>query len=64
MIRHTKPELLHCVPYVLKLVAESEDGVRCLADVKMVLFAGSSCPDDLGDRLVKNGVYLVANYGA
>ena len=64
MIRHVKPDLLHCVPYVLKLVAESEEGVQCLSQVKTVLYGGSSCPDALGDRLVKNGVYLVANYGA
>jgi acyl-coenzyme A synthetase/AMP-(fatty) acid ligase len=64
MIEHVKPDLLHCVPYVLKLLSESEEGVKCLAKVRLVLFAGSACPDDLGDRLVKSGVNLVANYGA
>lgn len=64
MIDHVKPDLLHCVPYVLKLLAETEEGVRCLANLKTVLFGGSACPDDLGDRLVRNGVQLVANYGA
>jgi hypothetical protein len=64
MIDYVKPDLLHCVPYVLKLLAESPEGVRSLAKVALVLFGGSACPDDLGDRLVKNGVNLVANYGA
>lgn len=64
MIRHVKPDLFHCVPYVLKLVAESEEGIHCLAQVKTVLYGGSSCPDALGDRLVENGVQLVGNYGA
>lgn len=63
MLRRVKPELFHVVPYVVKLLAETDEGVRALADVKMVLFGGSSCPDDLGDRLVKAGVYLVGNYG-
>ncbi|RYP46398.1 hypothetical protein DL768_007365 [Monosporascus sp. mg162] len=63
MIEHVKPELLHCVPYVLKLLAESDQGIRALASVSLVLFAGSSCPDDLGDLLVNRGVNLVANYG-
>ncbi|KAF6799434.1 nrps-like enzyme [Colletotrichum sojae] len=63
MLRRVKPELFHVVPYVLKLLAETDEGVRALADVRMVLFGGSSCPDDLGDRLVKAGVYLVGNYG-
>lgn len=64
MIEHVKPDLLHCVPYVLKLLAESEEGIACLASVKLVIFGGSACPDDLGDRLVRHGVNLVANYGA
>jgi hypothetical protein len=28
------------------------------------MFCGSSCPDELGDRLVKEGIYLVGHYGA
>ncbi|KAI1346329.1 hypothetical protein F5Y01DRAFT_308366 [Xylaria sp. FL0043] len=64
MLEHVKPELFHCVPYVVKLLAESDAGIRALAKVRVVLFAGSSCPDDLGDLLVSRGVNLVANYGA
>ncbi|KAI0555422.1 hypothetical protein F4679DRAFT_523715 [Xylaria curta] len=64
MLEYVKPELFHCVPYVVKLLAESDAGIRALANVNMVLFAGSSCPDDLGDLLVSRGVNLVANYGA
>ncbi|KAF2676380.1 acetyl-CoA synthetase-like protein [Lentithecium fluviatile CBS 122367] len=64
MLDHVKPDLFHCVPYVLKLLAESEEGIQALAKVNFVLFAGSACPDDLGDTLVKRGVNLNANYGA
>ncbi|KAI0968454.1 hypothetical protein F4678DRAFT_443048 [Xylaria arbuscula] len=64
MLDYVKPELFHCVPYVVKLLAESDAGIRALAKMDMVLFAGSSCPDDLGDLLVSRGVNLVANYGA
>ncbi|KAJ4323817.1 hypothetical protein N0V84_004163 [Fusarium piperis] len=64
MIDTVQPEILHSVPYVIKLLAETEEGIRVLAGVKLVLYAGSGCPDDLGDRLVDNGVYLVGNYGA
>lgn len=64
MVDTVKPELFHVVPYMVKLIAESELGVRCLTRVKMVLFGGSACPDDLGDRLVAQGVNLVANYGS
>jgi acyl-CoA synthetase (AMP-forming)/AMP-acid ligase II len=59
-----KPESFHGVPYALKLLAETERGVQVLKDCRLVLFGGSSCPDDLGDRLVEAGVYLVGHYGA
>ena len=59
-----KPDLVCAVPYVLKLLAEKAEGIRTLARAKLVLYAGSSCPDDLGNRLVDEGVNLVANYGA
>jgi acyl-CoA synthetase (AMP-forming)/AMP-acid ligase II len=58
------PESFHGVPYALKLLAETERGVQVLKGCKLVLFGGSSCPDDLGDRLVEAGVYLVGHYGA
>lgn len=63
-IQHVKPDLLFCVPYILKLLGESEEGIKCLADIDLVMYGGSACPDDLGDMLVNNGVNIVANYGA
>lgn len=59
-----KPESFHGVPYALKLLAEEQRGIELLRDCKLVLFGGSSCPDDLGDKLVEAGVYLVSHYGA
>ncbi|KAF2846669.1 acetyl-CoA synthetase-like protein [Plenodomus tracheiphilus IPT5] len=64
MLERAKPDLFHCVPYVLKLLAESNEGIAALAKVNFVIFAGSACPDDLGDKLVRQGVNLNANYGA
>ncbi|KAF1952583.1 acetyl-CoA synthetase-like protein [Byssothecium circinans] len=61
---YIKPEVLFCVPYVLKLFAESEEGIKCLAAINLVMYGGSACPDDLGHKLVDGGVNLVANYGA
>ncbi|TDZ41551.1 Adenylate-forming reductase Nps10 [Colletotrichum trifolii] len=60
----TEPGSLHCVPYALKLLAETDGGIDALKRLKLVLYGGSSCPDDLGDRLVQEGVYLVGHYGA
>ncbi|KAL4873584.1 hypothetical protein BDV12DRAFT_208521 [Aspergillus spectabilis] len=59
-----QPESFHGVPYVLKLISEVDGGVEALAKCQQVLFGGSSCPDDLGDYLVDNGVRLISHYGA
>lgn len=59
-----RPQQISAVPYVIQLLAEKNEGVEALARAKLVLFAGSSCPDELGDRLVSKGVNLVANYGS
>jgi len=59
-----KPDQISAVPYVIKLLAEKPEGVQELVKPKLVLYGGSSCPDDLGDRLVAQGVNLVSNYGA
>ncbi|KAK9453364.1 NRPS-like enzyme [Dipodascopsis uninucleata] len=56
-------EVLYGVPYALKLLSETADGIALLRKLKLVMFGGSSCPDILGDFLVKNGVYIVAHYG-
>jgi acyl-CoA synthetase (AMP-forming)/AMP-acid ligase II len=59
-----KPEGFHGVPYALKLLGENSRGIELLKRCQVVMFGGSSCPDDLGDRLVKEGINLVAHYGA
>ena len=62
-LQYLKPEIFNCVPYLLKLLCESDDGIKELAKVQLVLYAGSGCPDDVGDLLVNRGVNLVQNYG-
>ncbi|KAL1856436.1 putative NRPS-like protein biosynthetic cluster [Diaporthe australafricana] len=57
-------EIFYGVPYALKLLAEADDGLSLLAQLKIVMYGGSACPDDLGDLLVENGVNLVGHYGA
>lgn len=63
-MRAANTESFHCVPYILKVLAETAEGVKELAKAKLVSFGGSSCPDDLGDMLVENGVNLVTQFGA
>ncbi|KAI9726711.1 MAG: putative NRPS-like protein biosynthetic cluster [Cirrosporium novae-zelandiae] len=56
-------EVFYGVPYALKLLAESEEGIELLAKFKIVMFGGSPCPDSLGNKLVARGVNLVSHYG-
>ena len=57
------PELLLTVPYCLKLLSESEAGIKALRNCKIVLYAGSTCPDELGDYLSDCGVRLESTFG-
>lgn len=57
-------EIFYGVPYALKLLAESEAGIKLLRELKIVMYGGSACPDELGDLLVNHGVNLVSHYGA
>ncbi|KAL7268911.1 hypothetical protein RUND412_008444, partial [Rhizina undulata] len=60
----TKPQVFYSVPYALKLLAEAEGGVEMLKEAKLVTFGGSSCPEEVGNMLVKAGVNLVSFYGS
>lgn len=59
-----QPEVLCAVPYVIKLLAESEAGIAQLVRTKYVSYAGSACPDEVGDLLTARGAKLVSNFGA
>ena len=63
-----KFEIFYGVPFALKLLSESKLGIQSLAAMKMVLFAGSACPDTLcpdtlGDKLIGGGLNMVSHYG-
>ncbi|KAM5436557.1 putative NRPS-like protein biosynthetic cluster [Microsporum ferrugineum] len=63
VIEATKPEAVHTVPYVLGLLAEKSRGVEALKACKVVTSAGAKTPDELGDRLVKEGINLGVVFG-
>ena len=58
-----QPEILLTVPYGLKLLSESLAGIDALRKCKVVSYAGSACPDDLGNYLSTCGVTLASTYG-
>ncbi|KAF8190422.1 hypothetical protein K438DRAFT_1971284 [Mycena galopus ATCC 62051] len=59
------PPVTQCfaVPYVIKLLGETPEGVTALASFDLVGYAGAAVPDDLGTRLVAAGVNLLSIYG-
>ncbi|PVH73730.1 male sterility protein [Cadophora sp. DSE1049] len=63
LLRRYDFQVFYGVPYALKLLGESEEGIAELAKLDVVMFGGSACPDSLGDRLVENDVNLVSHYG-
>lgn len=63
VLRYVRPEIVYCVPYILKLLGELPEGVEELKRPKMVLFGGSACPDEIGNYLTAEGVNLVGHYG-
>jgi thioester reductase-like protein len=60
---HGEIEIFYGVPYALKILGETPNGIAALAKLKTVMSGGSACPDTLGDRLVARGVNLVSHFG-
>lgn len=63
VVEKVRPEAVQVVPYVLGLIAEREAGVEALKSCQLVTAAGARTPDELGDRLVKEGVNLGVVFG-
>ncbi|KAK1142845.1 putative NRPS-like protein biosynthetic cluster [Aspergillus melleus] len=63
ILETVKPEAVHTVPYVLGLMAERPRGVELLRRCQVVTGAGARTPDELGDRLVREGVNLGIVFG-
>jgi hypothetical protein len=63
-IKAADPEIVWTVPYVLKLLAEKQDGIDALKKQLFVSSSGSRCPDDLGDHLTSQGVFLGLTFGS
>lgn len=63
VIEKVRPQAVQVVPYVLGLIAEKAAGVTALKSCKIVTAAGARTPDELGDRLVKEGINLGVVFG-
>ncbi|BCR89337.1 putative NRPS-like protein biosynthetic cluster [Aspergillus chevalieri] len=63
-MEEAQPESVHIVPYILQLLADSSHGVELLRKCKVVTYGGAVCPDELGNRLVHEGVRLGCQFGS
>lgn len=55
---------LGAVPYVLHMMSEDDKGIEWMKRMDLVSVGGAALPDQLGDRLVEQGVNLVSRFGS
>ena len=53
-----QPDVFLTVPYILKLMAEMDEGVTELVKCKQVVSSGSQLSDELGDKLTEAGANI------
>ncbi|RAH72539.1 putative NRPS-like enzyme [Aspergillus aculeatinus CBS 121060] len=58
-----RPESVQGVPYLLQLLVDSPRGLQVLRRCDSVTYGGAPCPDELGDRLVAEGVKFGGSFG-
>jgi acyl-CoA synthetase (AMP-forming)/AMP-acid ligase II len=63
-LKLAKPAVLQSVPYVLKLLTETPDGIEEMRKLDYVYSAGSATPQELGTSLVKQGIKIMNFYGS
>ncbi|KGO73092.1 Male sterility, NAD-binding [Penicillium italicum] len=62
-LEEAKPESVAAVPYMLQILIDDPRGVTALRQCKLVTYGGAPCPDELGDRLVSEGVHFGGSFG-
>lgn len=63
ILEAARPESVAAVPYMLQLLVNSPRGIAALRQCKLVTYGGAPCPDELGDRLVSEGVPFGGSFG-
>lgn len=58
-----QPESVAAVPYMLQLLVDNPRGISALRRCRLVTYGGAPCPDELGDRLVGEGVPFGGSFG-
>ncbi|KAF7718577.1 NRPS-like protein biosynthetic cluster [Penicillium ucsense] len=59
----TRPQSVAAVPYLLQLMVDHPRGIDALRACELVTYGGAPCPDELGDKLVNEGVNFGGSFG-
>ncbi|KAJ5346157.1 AMP-dependent synthetase/ligase [Penicillium brevicompactum] len=62
-LEEARPELIAAVPYMIQLLVDDPRGIAALQNCTLVTYGGAACPDELGDRLIREGVNLGGSFG-
>lgn len=62
-LEEARPESVAAVPYMLQILVDDPRGIAALRQCKLVTYGGAPCPDELGDRLVSEGVHFGGSFG-
>ncbi|PWY89644.1 acetyl-CoA synthetase-like protein [Aspergillus sclerotioniger CBS 115572] len=63
VLEAARPESVQGVPYLLQLLIDNPRGLKALRACKFVTYGGAPCPDELGDKLVEEGVRFGGSFG-
>ncbi|PWW72667.1 acetyl-CoA synthetase-like protein [Tuber magnatum] len=63
-LKATRPGMLYSVPYTLKMIAETDEGIEAMKACKSIGCGGAACPEELGDKLTAAGITLFSYYGS
>lgn len=60
----TKVFYFSCVPYILQMLADEDEGLELLRSMSLVGFGGAALPPSVGDSLIEKGVNLLSRFGS
>jgi thioester reductase-like protein len=61
---HGDIQIMFAVPYICRLLADSDEGVELCKRLEFLFSGGAICPKPTGDKLAQAGVNLVSHYGS
>ncbi|CCX33974.1 hypothetical protein FPQ18DRAFT_124893 [Pyronema domesticum] len=63
-LKAQQPEVMFTVPYLIKLLSETDGAVDEMRKMREVVYGGAPCPESLGDQLTAEGVKLANYFGS